>query len=484
MMDTIITEDRTARQRFLGLLAVLLGQFMLVLDATVVNVALPAMQADLALPPAQLTWITNAYMIAFGGLLLLFGRLGDQLGRRRMFVLGISLFTLASIACGLAPTALFLIVARFIQGVGAAAASAVILAIIATEFPAPADRAKAMSGYMFVSVSGGSLGLFVGGVLTQLLSWHWIFWINVPVGLLALQLVRRYVREEVRARTRQPVDVLGALLVTSAAMVAIYGLVAAARGSWSDATVRVSISITLALTVLFFVVESLRPNPLLPLRMLRIRSLIVTSVIRGFMAMGLYGVFFLATLDMSGTLGFGPFQVGLAFLPQTLVVAALSLGGSAWLVRRFGPNRVLIAGLAIAALGTGVMALLAVDEPYFPLRAVGHVLLGIGFGMSFLPLLTLAMSEVPASDAGLGSAIVNLSLQLAAAVDIAILVTASSYRTRSLLAAGANLRDATVLGYRFAYALGIAALLVGVTLAATLLRRDTGATAVRPRALE
>jgi EmrB/QacA subfamily drug resistance transporter len=469
-MEETITVDHHASRRFLGLVAVLLGQFMLVLDATVVNVALPTMQADLGLTPGELTWINNAYLIAFGGLLLLFGRLGDAIGRRRVFVLGIWTFTLASLACGLAPGAPVLVAARFVQGIGAAAASSVILAIIATGYPHPAERAKAMSGYMFVSVSGGSLGLFVGGVLTEALSWHWIFWINVPVGALALALVRRYLPRDSGNRMRGPLDVAGALLVTGAVMVAIYGVVEAGHTGWSAPAVRTALASALALGVLFFTVESQRPNALLPLRMLRIRSLVVTSVVRGFMAMGLYGVFFLATLDMSHTLQFAPLRVGLAFLPQTLAVAALSLGGSAYLVRRFGAVRVLVVGLAVAAVGVGVMAGLALDAPYLPVRATAHLLLGIGFGMAFLPLLTLAMADVPARDAGIGSAIVNLSLQLAAAVDVALLVTAAQYRTRTLAAAGIGAGDATVLGYRFAYAVALVGMLVALTLAASLLR--------------
>jgi EmrB/QacA subfamily drug resistance transporter len=471
MKSEIIT-SRISRRRLLGLIAVLLGQFMLILDATVVNVALPSMQADFGLDQAQLTWVTASYMIAFGGLLLLFGRLGDLFGRRRVFRFGLVVFTLASIACGLAPTALVLIVARFAQGIGAAAASSVVLAIISTEFPDPAERAKAMSGYMFVSVAGGSLGLFVGGLLTQVLSWHWIFLINVPIGLLALRLSSATSQEVRDPAIDRRVDVAGAILVTASAMAAIYGLVAAAREPWTSPTVSIAFSAALALAVVFCFVESSVRNPLLPLRVLRIRSLMVTSVIRGFMAMGLYGVFFLASLDMSQTLEFGPLRVGLAYLPQTLVVAVLSLGLSARLVRRFGPVRVLVVGLGIAALGLLVMASLAVDAPYFPLRGGAHVLLGLGFDMSFLPLLTVAMAEVPARDAGLGSAIVNLSLQLSAAIDLAILVAFASFRTRGLEAAGTPVREATVLGYRSAYALAIVAMLVGVTLAATLLRRQ------------
>ncbi len=484
MIDDTITSDRPTQVKVLGLVAVLLGQFMLVLDATVVNVALPAMQGDLALSPGELTWVTSAYMIAFGGLLLLFGRLGDQLGRRRIFVLGIIGFTLASVACGFAPTASALIVARFVQGIGAAASSSVILAIIATKFPAPADRARAMSGYMFVSVSGGSLGLFVGGMLTQALSWHWIFWINVPVGALALVLVRRHLApDQVRTGPRTPLDVAGAVLVTSAAMLAIYGLVEAGHLGWTSAATRAALAFALVLAVVFFVVESQREHPLLPLRMLQIRGLVVTSVVRGFMAMGLFGVFFLATLDMAGTLHFGPLKVGLAFLPQTLTVAALSLGGSAALVRRWGPGRTLVVGLAIVCVALGAMASLATDAPYFPMRAGIHVLLGLGFGMSFLPLLTLAMAEVPAADAGTGSAIVSLSLQLAAAVDIAVLVGAAQYRTRALVADGATLADATVHGYRFAYAVALVGVLIGLTIAAALLSRPRRATRILPGGL-
>jgi EmrB/QacA subfamily drug resistance transporter len=472
---TAWSKPDAASRRALGLFAVLLGQFMLVLDATVVNVALPAIQADLALRPADLTWVSNAYLIAFGGLLLLFGRLGDLFGRRRIFLAGLAGFTVASIACGLAPSVPALIVARFVQGAAGAAASSVILAIIATEFPAEGERARAMSGYMFVSVAGGSLGLLVGGALTQALSWHWIFLINVPFGLVGMWLAAGALREAAPPARRQRVDVAGAVLVTAAAMSAIYGLVSAAHAPWRALSVCLPICGALVLTVLFVAVEVTASAPLIPPRVLRNRSLMVTSVVRGCMAMGLYGIFFLASLDMSGTLGFGPLRVGLAFLPQTLAVAALSLGIAARLVRRFGALRVLVVGLAIGAVGLAVMASLAVDAPYFPVRMIAHALLGLGFGMSFLPLLTLAMSEVPAADAGLGSGIINLSLQLSAAVDLAILVTVASHRTRALIEAGAAARDATALGYRFAYQVAIAGVLVGLTLAAVLLRRRSAA---------
>jgi len=470
MNTATITEHRTVSTRTLGLVGVLLGQFMLVLDATVVNVALPEIQRDLTLGPRDLTWVSSAYLIAFGGLLLLFGRLGDRLGRRRIFRIGVVAFTLASLACGLATSGPLLIGARFMQGIGAAAASSVILAIIATEFPRPEDRAKAMSGYMFVSVAGGSVGLFVGGLLTQTLGWNWIFWINIPVGLVALELVRRHLpADDAPARTGS-LDVLGAVLVTAGAMLVIYGLLEVGVAGWSSPAARIAFASAIFVLVVFVVLESQLSNPLLPLRMLRIRSLVVTSIVRGFMAMALYGTFFVATLNMAHTLHFGPLQVGLAFLPQTLTVAALSLGGSAWLVRRFGAMRVLVTGLSIAGVGIALMASLPIDAGYFPVRGVIHVLLGLGFGTSFLPLLTLAMADVPPADAGLGSAIVNLSLQLAGAVGIALLVTASSYRTHALVAGGTPSIEATVLGYRFAEAIAVVGLLSGITVAATLLR--------------
>ena len=470
MLEPIITETQDRRRRIGGLIAVLLAQGMLILDATVVNVALPAMRAEFGVDPAQLTWVTSAYLIAFGGLLLLFGRLGDLFGRRRVFLCGVALFTVASIACGVAGSATVLIASRFVQGIGAAGASSVILALIAIEFPDENDRARAMSGYMFVSVAGGSLGLLAGGLLTQLLSWHWIFLINVPIGALAYALARGSLREARSAAPAPRVDVAGAVLITAAAMAAIYGLVAAARDSWSSAAVRVPLALALALTAGFVFVELAIEQPLLPLRILRIRSLVVTSVIRGFMAMGMYAVFFFGSLDMAGTLGFGPLRIGLAFLPQTLAVAVLSLGLTARVVRRFGPQRVLVAGLALIAVSVGAMANLGLNEPYLPIRATAHVVLGLGLGLSFLPLLMLAMSEVPPRDAGLGSAIVSLSIQLFGAVDLAILVAAAAFRTHALEAAGAPAVTATILGYRFAYAVAIGGILAGLTLATTLLR--------------
>ena len=471
MANSAVNSAAQTRRRRLVLFAVLLGQFMLILDATVVNVALPVIQADLHLPGARLTWVTNAYLIAFGGLLLLFGRLGDLLGRRRIFLFGLGLFTAASAACGLAGSATTLIVARFIQGVGAAAASSVVLAIIATEFPAPEERSKAMSGYMFVSVAGGSLGLLVGGALTQALDWHWIFLINVPIGLLSIPLGRAVLRETPLAGIDRGVDYAGALLVTGGAMASIYALVSSATHAWTDGNVWIPGLGAVVLIAGFFWLEARVANPLMPLRIFRIRSLIASSVVRGFMIMGMYASFFFGALDMTRTLGLGPTYVGLAFLPQTVIVAVLSLGITSRLVARFGARTVLLFGLSMIALALLMMACFGVDEPYWPGRFFSYALLGLGGGNSFLPLITIAMSEVPARDAGLGSAIVNVSLQLAAAVGLAVLGAVAAYRTDVLIAGHLAARDALVAGYRLAYALAIGGVLIGLVLAVVFLRR-------------
>ena len=481
MNDQMIAGQPTtaAPRRWLGLIAVLLGQFMLVLDATVVNVALPVIRGDLGLSDARLTWVTNAYLIAFGGLLLLFGRLGDLIGRRRVFLLGLGLFTAASVACGLAGHAEVLIVARFVQGIGAAAASSVVLAIIATEFPEPEERAKAMSGYMFVSVAGGSLGLLVGGALTQALDWHWIFLINLPVGLVTIPLARSVLRETPAPGLGRGLDVGGAVLVTGSAMAAIYALVATVDHAWTaPAVVLPGVTALLGLAA-FLALEARIANPLMPLRILRIRSLIATSVVRGFMVMGMYAVFFFGVLELSSALGFGPLRVGLAFLPQTTIIAVLSLGVTTRLIRRFGPRRVLFAGLSLLAIALWTFARRDPGAPYWPGRLCSYALVGLGGGLSFLPLLTLAMSEVPARDAGLGSAIINLSLQLAAAVDLAILGAVAAHRSGALRAAHVPAHDALLAGYHTGFAVAIGGVLLALTLSVIWLRDGAGAGRLR-----
>jgi EmrB/QacA subfamily drug resistance transporter len=471
-MEVDVTRP-SERRRVLGLLSVLFGQMMLIIDGTVVNVALPAIQADLKMTGVQLSWVTNSYLIAFGGLLLLFGRLGDLVGRRKVFLLGIGLFTAASAACGLASSAEMLIAARFVQGIGAAGASSVVLAIIATEYPEPKARAKAMSGYMFVSIAGGSVALVLGGALTQMLDWHWIFLINLPIGALTIPLCRAVLRETPAQGLGKGLDVGGAVLVTGAAMTAIYALVATANHAWTDAAVLGPAAASLALGAGFLVLEARHRNPLLPLRVLRIRSLMATSVIRGCMFLAMYAVFFFGALELSHQLGLGPMEVGMSFLPQSLVTAAMSLGLSAWLVNRFGPYRVLLAGLSLLAVALVTFAIRDPEAPYWPGRFVSYALIGVGAGASFLPLITIAMSDVPPSDVGLGSAIINFSLQLAGAIDLAILVAVAAHSSQRALVAGASARDAATSGYHAAYTAGAIGVTIGLVIAAVLIRNPT-----------
>lgn len=470
-MASEASREATGRsRRGLALLALLAAQFMLVLDATVVNVALPAIEAGLHLGGARLTWVNNSYLIAFGGLLLLFGRLGDLVGRRRIFLTGIAVFTVASGACGMATGPGLLILARFAQGIGAAAASSVVLAIIAMEFPAEDERARAMSGYVFVSVSGGSVGLLLGGLLTQTLGWHWIFLINLPVGVAAFVLARSVLRRDGTGDRRGRVDVLGSILVTGAAMTFIYALIEAGPHPLATSAVMIPAAAALAQLLVFVVLETRLSNPIFPPRMLRIRSLIASSVVRGFMVMGMYATFFFGVLDLSRGLGFGPLRIGLAFLPMTITVAVLSRGFSSRLMARHGPRALLIFGLGAIALAMVSFASMPLDAPYWPWRFLTFVLLGLGAGSSFLPLLTIAMSEVPPADAGLGSAIINLSMQLAAAVDLAILATFAAHRTNTLRAAGSAPALALLGGYRYAYGVATVGVLVALALAAVWLR--------------
>ncbi|WP_394836142.1 DHA2 family efflux MFS transporter permease subunit [Pendulispora rubella] len=463
------TTDPASRRRWIALFAVLLGQFMLVLDATIVNVALPVIQADLHLPEARLTWVTNAYLLAYGGLLLLFGRLGDLFGRRRMFLFGLALFTAASVACGMTHHELVLIAARFVQGVGAAAASSVVLAIVAIEFPEAAARTKAMSGYMFVSISGGSVGLLVGGAITQMLDWHWIFLVNLPIGVLSIPLARAVLREDALDAKKGSVDVAGAVLVTASAMSLVYALVTGATQPWTSPAVLVPAIGTAVLLAVFFVLESRVAHPILPLRILRIRSLMVGNLVRGLLMMGMYGVFFFGSLELWHALGFGPMRVGLAFLPMTGMVGLMSLGISARLVARFGPRPVLVAGMSLVVLAVASFARLDPHASYWPWRLLSFAVLGLGAGNSFLPLLTIAMSDVPARDAGLGSAMVTLSLQLAGAIDLAILATAASHRTATLRAMHLAPMDAVLGGYHFAYQVALGGVVLGLLAAAFLL---------------
>jgi EmrB/QacA subfamily drug resistance transporter len=454
-----LTDDR---RRWLALFVVCLAQLMIVLDTTIVNVALPAIQRELGFTQAALTWVVNAFLITFGSLLLLAGRLGDLFGRKRVFLAGVALFTVASIVCGLAADPATLIAARFLQGIGAAVQASVILAIVVTEFPEPGERARAMSAYVFVAVAGGSLGLLAGGAITQALSWHWIFFVNLPIGALTIALGQLLIPADARPRTAARVDWLGSLLVTAALMNAIYAIVQAAAHGWGSSTVLGFGALAALLMAAFATVETRVRNPILPPRMLRVRGLVSSSVVRGFLVTGMYSTFFLGTLYLEHVRHYDALQTGLAFLPWTMTVGALSLGITARLVDRFGAMRVLVSGMLTVIAGLVLLRSAGAQTSFFPTIFLAYFAIGLGIGNAFMPLLSIAMADVPAADAGLGSGIVNVSQQVAGALGLAVLGTVATDHTRAT--------GSLIAGYHLAFAVGAACVAVGILAALALLR--------------
>jgi EmrB/QacA subfamily drug resistance transporter len=387
-----------------------------------------------------------------------------------VFLAGVIVFTGASILCGLAPSQGALIGARFIQGVGAAMQASVILAIIATEFPQPSERARAMSAYVFVAVAGGSIGLLFGGALTQALSWHWIFFVNLPIGAMTIVLGRALIATDVREGTRGRIDWVGSLLVTASLMSAIYAIVQASGHGWVSSSVVGFGGLSAALMAAFLAVEARIEHPIMPLRVLRVRGLVSSSVVRGFLVTGMYSTFFLGTLYLEHVLHYGPLQTGLAFLPWTMTVGALSLGITARLVGRFGPMRVLITGMITVIVGLGLLTTVGAHTSFFPTIFLAYFAIGLGIGSAFMPLLTIAMADVPAADAGLGSGIINVSQQISGALGLAVLSTIATNRTHSLETAHNQLVGSLLAGYHLAFTIGAASVAVGILGALTLLR--------------
>ena len=469
-MPSIITNLQDDRRRWLALAVVCLAQLMVVLDATIVTVALPAIQADLHMSQADLTWIVNAYLITFGGFLLLGGRLGDLLGRRSVFLAGVAAFTAASALCAVADSSAMLIGARLLQGVGAAICSAVVLAIVASEFREPVERAKAMSLYMIVSLSGGSVGLLLGGALTQVLDWHWIFAVNLPIGLFAFLAAWVLVSRDRGIGLRGGVDVGGSLLVTGAVMLLAYTIVTAADHGWTSLHTLGLFGIFVAMIGAFLALESRLENPIMPLRILRLRSLIDSSIVRGAVYAAIYSMFFFGALNLQHILGLDALETGLAFLPMTLTVAATSLLVTPRVVARIGPKNSLIAGLGFMAVALLVLTRAGQDAGYAPGPLLAFVLVGIGGGLTFVPLLTIAMSEVPPADAGIASGIVNVSMQVSAAIGLAAFGSIATSRTRDLVAQGDPSGQALLGGYHLVFSVAALLVVAALLLAVTLLR--------------
>jgi EmrB/QacA subfamily drug resistance transporter len=464
------TADHDSRRRWIALIVVCLAMLMNVLDTTVVNVALPKIQADLHFTQAGLAWVLDAYMVAFGGFLLMSGRLGDLIGRKKVFLAGLALFTVASMVCGVANSQGLLIGARFIQGMSGAMSSSVILAIIATEFPEPQERAQAMSAYIFVAVGGGSVGLLAGGAITQALNWHWIFFINLPIGIVAFVLGVRLVKENVGIGLRQGIDVFGSVLVTAGLMLGVYAVVKSTQYGLGSAHTLGFGGVAMAMIAGFIVLESRLKNPIMPLRILRVRGLLSSSFVRGFLFIGMYGCFFVGTLYLEHVLNYGALSTGVAFLPMTLVVATLSMGVTAKLVGRFGAKQVLLPAVVSVVVGLALLSQAGIHQHYFPLLFAAFLLMGTGMGMASVPLLTIAMAEVPGRDAGLASGIVNVSMQVSGALGVAVLGTISTDRTKTLSKLGHPLASALTGGYHLAFTIAAICVLGALLFAAIVLR--------------
>jgi EmrB/QacA subfamily drug resistance transporter len=469
-MIEVASQNPVSRRAWIALAVVCLGQFMVVLDSTIVNVALEDIQADLHFSPAGLTWVVNAYMVTFGSFMLVAGRVGDLVGRRRVFLAGVALFTLASVACGFADSQGLLIVARFVQGIGGAVAFSVTIALIVSEFPAADDRAKAMGVYMFVAVGGGSVGLLLGGLIAQSIDWHWIFFINVPIGLATILLGRAYLDERETIGLDRSVDVAGALLVTVSLMLAVYTIIGTADHGWGSAHTLGWGGAAVGLFVAFIALERRLANPILPFEIFRVRGLAAAAAVRAFVFIGMFTVFFFGAPYLEQIRGLSPLATGVAFLPMTLTIAALSLGPVARLVGRFGPKPVLVAGVSTLLVGLTLFALAPADVPYAPLLLVAFVMLGLGGGSAFVPMLTIAMAEVPPRDAGLASGIMNVSMQVGAALGLALLGALAEHRTNARLADGASHAAAQLSGYHLAFALGAGAAVLGLLVTLLVLR--------------
>lgn len=457
--------------RWLAMLVLCLGTLMIVLDTTIVNVALPSIREDLHFSEASLAWVVNAYMLTFGGFLLLGGRLGDLYGHRRLFLLGILLFTLASLACGVATSQQFLITARAVQGLGGAVVSAVALSLIMDLFTEPGERAKAMGVYGFVAAGGGSIGVLLGGVLTDTLSWHWNFLVNIPVGIAVLALSRRLLPAGRVSEEGASLDVAGAVCVTLALLLAVYAIVNGNEAGWASEQTIGLLGAASVLMGLFLAVEAEVDAPLMPLRLFGLRSLAAANVIGILWSAAMFAWFFLSALYMQRVLGYSPLQVGLAFLPANLIMAAFSLGLSAKLVMRFGIRPAIAVGMLLVVCGLALFARAPVGGSFLLDVMPSMVLLGLGAGMALNPVLLAAMSEVAPSESGLASGVVNTAFMMGGALGLAVLASLANARTTRLLADGMAQVHALTGGYHAAFLAGAAFAAVAVWIAATQLRK-------------
>ena len=463
--------------RWVSLIVLCVGFLMIVVDSTIVNVALPSIQRDLGFSQSGLAWVVNAYLIAYAGIMLLAGRLGDLIGRKRTFLIGLALFTVASLLCGLSFSQPLLIAARFVQGVGGAVSSAVILGMVVTLFPEPGERARAMGIFAFVASAGGAIGLLAGGLITQTISWHWIFFVNLPIGIVTLLAGSRLIASDTGLGLREGADVLGAALVTAALMLGVYAIVESDVFGLTSARTLGLGAIALALLVAFVVRQGMAVRPLMPLRLFRSRNLSGANVIQALMVAAFFGFFFLGSLDLQRVLRYGPLAIGLAFLPNTLVMAAFSIGYAARLISRFGSRKVLLAGLTCIAVGLALFAIAPMRADYVLNLLLPLVLLGIGASLSFTALSMLAMADVTPADAGLASGLLNTTTQVGAALGLALLATISYTRTGQLLSSGQSAAAALSGGFHLAWAISAGLVMVAIVVAVAMLKSEAASAA-------
>jgi EmrB/QacA subfamily drug resistance transporter len=481
-MTSLALSPRDERSRWIALVVLCVGMLMIILDATIVNVALPSIQDDLGFSQNNLAWVVNAYLIAFGGLLLLAGRLGDLISRRLMFLTGLAVFTGASLLCGIAQSQELLIGARFVQGVGGAMTSAVILGMIVTMFPEPREQAKAIGVYSFVASAGASIGLLAGGVLTEAINWHWIFFVNLPIGIGTALFATRLLERDRGIGLDKGADVPGAALITGSLMLAVYTIVEAAGAGWGSAQTLGLGALAVALGAGFVAREARARTPLIPLRIFRSRNVSGANAVQMLMVSGLFGMFFLGALFLQRVLGYDALEVGLAFLPVAVLIGAFSLRVSPQLIMRFGARTTLVPGLVLIVAGLLLFARAPVDAQYLVDVLPVMVLLGVGAGLVFPALMTLAMSGATRTDSGLASGLVNTTQQVGGALGLAVLATLSTTRSDDLLASGESTASALTDGYHLAFLVGAGLVAFGIVLAVTVL--GPGAIAEEDEAVE
>jgi EmrB/QacA subfamily drug resistance transporter len=442
---------------------------MIIPDGSIVTVALPAIQRDLDFSPSSLTWTVNSYMIAFGGLLLLAGRLGDLLGRKRMFVAGLAVFTVASLLCGVSTSQEMLIATRFVQGAGGAMASAVSLGMLVTHFPEPRERAKAIGAFSFVGAAGASIGQVLGGVLTQAVSWHWIFFINLPIGIAAAVVAIRVLEPDTGLGLRVGADGLGALLVTAGLMLGVYTTVETDRFGWTSAHTLGFAALAVVLLAGFVVRQATAASPLLPLRMFRSRCVSGANLVQVLMVSPLFAFQILIALYLQNVLGYGAANTGLAMLPAAVMIAIVSLGFSARLAGRFGARNVLLAGIALLVVAIGLLTRLPANAGYLA-DLLPTMLLAGGFGLAISAITALGMSGAGSGDAGVVSGLFNTAQQVGGALGVAVLSTFAAGHTRNLLADGQDRASALTGGFHVAFGIGTRLLFAAFVLTVTVLR--------------